>query len=59
MLEGAGVRGVFFFVRRKFAFRAPGSLYVERLMSDEVNSFPYASSKGGGKTRAHLGLEMI
>lgn len=59
MLEKAGVRGVFFVVRGKFAFRAPGFLYAERLMSDEVDSFPYDSSKGGGKTRARLGLEII
>lgn len=48
------MRGVVFFVRGKFGF-----LYSERLMSDEVDSFPYASPKGGGKTRARLGLEMI
>lgn len=59
MLEEVGMRGVVFFVRGKFAFQAPGFLYAERLMSDEVDSFPYASPKGGGKTRARLGLEMI
>lgn len=59
MLAGAGVRGVFFFVRGKSAFQAHGFLYAERLMSGEVDSFPHASSKGGGKTRARLGLEMI
>lgn len=48
------MRGVVFFVRGKFGF-----LYAERLMSDEVDSFPYASPKGGGKTRARSGLEMI
>jgi len=38
MLEGMSVRGVFFFVRGKFGFRAPGFFYAERLMSVEVDS---------------------
>lgn len=59
MLEGASVRGVFFFVEGKFALQATGFLCAERLMLVEVDSFPYISSKGGGKTRARLGLEII
>lgn len=59
MLEEEGTRGVFLFVRGEFAFQAPGFLCAERLMSDEVDSFPYASSKGGGKSRACLGLDMF
>lgn len=40
MLEEEGTRGLFLFVRGKFAFQAPGFLCTERPMSDDVNLSP-------------------